>query len=197
MKIKLLIVFLLVFPFFVHFSTTSSYACSCIQPGTAIEELERSDFVFSGKVIDIIDSKKDAIEQSSADLIEIHFEVSNTWKGVNETEVLFYTERDSASCGFNFNINDEYLVYVNEYEGKKTVSLCSKTSLLANASEDLTALGEGQKPSEVVELGKNASHGENSATDTESSMTIPITIFAGVVLLIIIASYTTVEKNAR
>jgi len=191
MKIKLLIAFLLLFPFLVHFSTTPSYACSCIQPGSAAEELERSDFVFSGKVIEINDSNANATIQSSADLLEVYFEVSTTWKGVDETEVRIFTERDSASCGFNFNIDDEYLVYGNENNGKKMVNLCSKTTLLANASEDLTALGEGQQPSKEVKLEGNAS------TDPETSMDGSILIFSAAVFFIIIASYMYVKKNTR
>lgn len=192
MKIKLLIVFLLVFPFIVNFSTTSSYACSCIEPGTAVEELERSDFVFSGKVIEIRDPKADAAEKSSADLLELHFDVSHTWKGVDETEILIYTERDSASCGFNFTIDNEYLVYGNENDGKKSVSLCSKTTLLANAADDLTALGDGKKPSIAVNLETG-----DKVAGTESSMTLSITIFAAAVFFIIMVSYMIVKKNAR
>ena len=188
MKIKLLIVFLLIFPFVVNFSTTSSYACSCIQPGTAEEGMDRSDFVFSGKVIEIQDSNANLFSQSSADLLEVHFEVSSTWKGVNETEVLVYTERESASCGFNFTIEVEYLVYGNEHDGKNRVSLCSKTSVLSDAAADLNALGEGQKPSEVVDI--------KEKINKENSMGVPITIFAVVVVLIILSSYLLVKRNA-
>lgn len=185
---KLLIVLILMLPIIVNLGTTSSFACSCVQPGAAVEEMDRSDFVFSGKVLDMNDPNANAIVKSSADLLEIKFEVSDAWKGVDQSEIFIYTERDSASCGFNFTINVEYLVYGNEIDGKKSVNLCSNTALLAEASDDLEALGEGQKPSKVVKLGK----------DTEASMGFPITIFACVALLIIIASVLLVKKfNSR
>ncbi|QCR32248.1 hypothetical protein [Lysinibacillus sp. SGAir0095] len=198
MKLKLLIVLVLMFPFVVHFSTTSSFACSCIQPGTAVEEMDRSDFVYSGKVLEITDTKAGSNVQSSADLLEIHFEVSTSWKGANETEALVYTERDSASCGFNFKVDEEYLVYGNVQDGKKSVNLCSKTTLLANAKEDLVALGEGQKPTELVDLGEKADgvEHEHSAAE-EHPMAMTITIFAFVVLVIIIFSYAIVKKNSQ
>ncbi|MCM3387171.1 hypothetical protein M3649_03375 [Ureibacillus chungkukjangi] len=193
MKIKLLIAFLLMFPFVVNLSTTSSFACSCSQPGSAEEEMNRSDFVFSGKVLDIKDNNKSLVLQSSADLLEIRFEVSNTWKGLSETEALIFTERESASCGFNFTIDEEYLVYGNNEGGKKRASLCSKTTLLSEAA-DLNSLGEGQKPS--VEVGKGEEiKGENALRD--QSMTIPISIFAIVVVLIILVSYMLVKKSCR
>ena len=187
MKIKLLTVFLLIFPFVVNLSATSSYACSCIQPGTAVEEMEKSDFVFSGKVLDIQDQNANAYSQSSADLLEAQFKVSNTWKGVNETEVLVHTERESASCGFNFIIDEEYLVFGNENDGKIRVSLCSKTAVLSDAAAELKELGEGQKPSEVVNI--------KEKINKENSMGVPITIFSVVVVLIIFVSYMLVKKN--
>ncbi|MFC7685046.1 hypothetical protein [Ureibacillus sp. GCM10028918] len=187
MKIKLLIVFLLMFPFLVNFSTTSSFACSCVVPGTTQEELDKSDFVYSGKVIEIYDLNARAIVKSSIDLLEVKFEVLDTWKGVNESEVLVYTERDSASCGVNFTINEEYLVYGNEHDGRKSVNLCSNTALLTEATDDLEALGEGQKPTKEVDLGK----------DTEASMDIPIIIFACISILIILVSTMLVKKVNR
>ena len=189
MKIKLLIVFLLMLPFTFNFIATSSYACSCVPPSMAEEELNKSNFVFSGKVIDIHDPNKDAFEQSSADLLEVRFEVFNTWKGVNETQVIVHSERDSASCGFEFNLNDDYLVYGNEQDGQKKVNLCSRTTLLAGASTDLAALGEGEKPAESI---------SSEALDTqETSMGLPLTIFTVIALVIISGGYWIVLKKSR
>lgn len=187
MKLKLLIGFLFIFPLVVHFSSTSSFACSCVEPGTAVEELVESDFVFSGKVITINDPNKNAIIKSSTDFLEIKFEVLDTWKGINESEVLLYTERGSESCGFHFSLDTQYLVYGNSLEGKKSVSLCSNTAHLAEASDDLLELGEGLKPSNVM----------YPMVDDEPSMDFLITVFAVVVSLIIIASYLLVIRFNR
>ena len=129
-----------------NISPTKSYACSCMAPGSVQEELDRSSDVFSGKVIDIKDINKLKLTQSSADLMEVIIEVKEIWKGSNQPEVTVYTERDSASCGFEFALNQEYLVYANEDGGQLRVSLCSKTALLSSAGADLNELGKGEIP---------------------------------------------------
>ena len=56
---------------------------------------------------------------------------------------------DSAACGFPFKEETEYLIYATgRGEGEKkalSTSLCARTKPLANAKEDLDALGEGKK----------------------------------------------------
>ncbi|KGR74207.1 hypothetical protein [Ureibacillus sinduriensis] len=187
MKLKLLIGFLFIFPLVLHFQSNSSSACSCVEPGSAVEELVESDFVFLGEVININDPDRNAIFKSSTNLLEIKFVVLDIWKGVNESEVLLYTEWDSASCGFQFSMDTQYLVYGTSLDGKKSVNLCSNTANLAQASDDLLELGEGKKPSGVMNLG----------AEDEPSMDILISIFSVVVLLIIIASYLLVIRFNR
>ncbi|MCR2822955.1 hypothetical protein [Lederbergia panacisoli] len=134
---------------FFTISPIKSLACSCIPVGTVQEEVDRSTDVFSGKVVEIVDSNKNKKNQSSADLLEVKFEVDKSWKGSNQSELIVYTERDSASCGFEFSLNEEYIVYANEVDGQLRVNLCSRTAQLTAATEDLNELGEGQKPVKV------------------------------------------------
>lgn len=131
---------------FFNLSPTKSYACSCVPPDSVQEELAKSSDVFSGKVIEMKDKNKLKLTQSSADLIEVKIEVNEIWKGNNQPELLVYTERDSASCGFEFALNQEYLVYANEDGGQLRVSLCSRTAPLTAATADLNDLGKGEKP---------------------------------------------------
>lgn len=189
MKMKMLLIFILLFPLTLNFSTTSSYACSCAQPGAPMDELAISDYVFSGKVKAIIDPNKGSMVKSSADLLEVQFEVMDTWKGVNETEVIVFTERDSASCGFNFNINEDYLVYAQNNNGEKKVSLCSRTAQLTNASADLTELGVGEKPTKVGVL--------DDKKDEQTPIDIPILLFTILVILLIFTSYIVVQKKMK
>ncbi|MBS4195686.1 hypothetical protein [Lederbergia citri] len=131
---------------FLAISPSKGFACSCLPVGTVQEGVDGSTAVFSGKVIEVVDSNKNKKVQSSADLIEVKFEVDQSWKGSNQSELIVYTERDSASCGFEFSLNKEYLVYANEVDGKLRVSLCSRTAPLAAATEDINELGKGEKP---------------------------------------------------
>ncbi|MBD8025154.1 hypothetical protein H9636_00655 [Ureibacillus sp. Re31] len=192
MKFKLFLCFLLMISFLFNLSLTSSYACSCVQPESAQKELSARDFVFSGKVKKIIDQNENSIIKSSADLLKIHFEVNETWKGIDETEVIVFTERDSASCGFSFTTNEDYLVYANKEEGKKKVNICSRTSPLVNASVDINELGEGEKPTKSVNINENSRDGKMTTT------TIIIGLSLGALMIIFITYFiTNKRKNSK
>ncbi len=135
-----------------NFSPTSSYACSCVQPGSVEEEMNRSSAVFSGEVIEMVETNQNMFIQSSADPIAVRFKVEEWWKGHAQSEVVVHTAESSASCGFEFALNQEYLVYAQESDGQLKVSLCSKTAPLASAGNDLDELGVGEKPTEQVSL---------------------------------------------
>lgn len=131
---------------FINFVPIKSYACSCMAPGPVPEEVERSAAVFAGTVVEIKDKNALSLIKSSADLMEVKIEVEEVWKGQNKTPITVYTERNSASCGFEFALNQEYLVYANEEDGEFMVSLCSRTAPLSMATEDLQELGQGEIP---------------------------------------------------
>ncbi|MFZ3591203.1 hypothetical protein ACOI1C_18650 [Bacillus sp. DJP31] len=120
------------------FQPSPSYACSCIQPPPVDEEYKQVTAVFSGKVIDI----KNQLNPSEP--MKVTFQVDQSWKGVSEGKISIYTAKDSAACGYAFNMDDSYLVYASEYEGKLNTGLCSLTKELSAASEDLVILGEGE-----------------------------------------------------
>lgn len=123
---KLLLVTGLIVTFFIFLYMTpiKSNACSCERPSTVQEEFERSDAVFTGKVISEMDRNEGGVVQSSADLIAVAFVVKDIWKGMNQTEVNIYTERDPFSCGFTFIESQQYLIYAKEYKGDLRVNLC-------------------------------------------------------------------------
>lgn len=153
-KTKMTVLFLVSFLFLFHSSPEIGYACSCVKPGSAKEEMERSSAVFAGKVIEITDENKNKQVMSSADPLAVLIEVEEAWKGINKTQVVVYTERSSASCGYGFELNQEYIVYADESDGKLKVSLCSRTAPLSEAEEDIHELGKGEKPTEqtVIDL---------------------------------------------
>jgi len=117
----------------VFFSTTVS-ACSCLAPGTLLEELNKSDAVFVGKVIDI---------KSSSMQREITFERTKIWKGPESVQLVVVTGTNSASCGYGFEEDKEYLVYASLSEGKYYTDLCSGTKpLFLAVQEDIKVLNE-------------------------------------------------------
>ncbi|MBD8033327.1 hypothetical protein [Solibacillus merdavium] len=143
---------LLTFIFIIGSFPSITSACSCAELSSVEEELERSDAVFSGKVLDI--KKKKSLKGYSYK--SVLFEVTNTWKGVEQTQILITKGVGDADCGFNFIEENEYLVYANEstmYGAKSLVSIiCSRTNKLSSSQNDLVVLGEGEIPSEEVNL---------------------------------------------
>ena len=127
-------------------------ACSCAELPSVEEEFERSQAVFSGKVVDVREKRSIKGYQTKSVL----FEVTNTWKGVKQSQIIVTTGQGGGDCGFNFKEGQEYLVYVNKstmYGGKTLVSaICDRTNELSVLQEDLKILGEGQPPIEDVDL---------------------------------------------
>lgn len=170
----------------------TSYACSCVPPDSVTEELERHTAVFSGKVVEMVDENKFSLIQSSADLIAVTFEVEQSWKGINQPEVVVQTERNSASCGYEFNIHNDYLVYANEVDGELRVSLCSRTAPLADASQDIEQLGIGEKP---VKQDKWKDSAEQTSNDLTNLTAFYIYLF--IIILILSGAYITIARRHK
>lgn len=126
-------------------SLSKTFACSCMIPQSPEVEIERVDYVFIWKVLSIKESNPliDAIWIIREN--KINFEISWIVKWDLEKNTKIFTSFSSASCGYNFEENKDYIVYASENEWKIEVSLCSRTSLLKNADEDLEAFKENIK----------------------------------------------------
>jgi len=127
-------------------------ACSCAKLPTVEDGFQHSKAVFSGKVIDIKDKKTIQGYMSKSVL----FEVSNTWKGVEQSQIMITTGQGGGDCGFDFKEGKEYLVYANDstmYGAESLVSIiCDRTNELNSSKEDLGILGQGKPPIEKVDL---------------------------------------------
>jgi len=146
MKIRGILAFLFI-SLFIFFPTHTS-ACSCAELPSALQELENSEAVFSGKVV--------AINESGARSKQVLFEVTNSWKGVEQTQIIINTGLGGGDCGIDFVEGVEYLVYANEstmYGKESLVSIiCDRTNKLSSLQDDLIVLGEGNVPTEKVDL---------------------------------------------
>lgn len=171
-----------------------TYACSCVMPAEPLEALENSAAVFTGKVVDIKESKGTII--SSADPAEVTFEVVSSWKGVETNKVKLTTELSSASCGFTFTEGESYIVYTGdggEPEGLKT-GLCTRTKLLSSAGEDLKELGPttftgrpSESPGTVADGSGTPESGRDLDVDSGSVANVYVWASAAVVVLLAIA----------
>ncbi|MEK3889499.1 hypothetical protein [Bacillus sp. FSL K6-3431] len=129
-----------------------SKACSCAELSNVEEEFDRSKAVFSGKVVDIKE-KRNLKGYTSKSVL---FEVTNTWKGAEQSQIIITTGQGGGDCGIDFKEKQEYLVYANESTmyGSNTLTslICDRTNELSSSQEDLEILGEGKPPIEKVDL---------------------------------------------
>jgi hypothetical protein len=72
----------------------------------------------------------------------VEFQINTIIKWEEKDSIEVTTPRDSATCGFQFEQWKDYIVYtyLDVDNNKLSVSLCSRTTLLKNASEDLAVL---------------------------------------------------------
>ncbi|HEX8681188.1 MAG TPA: hypothetical protein VF707_02670 [Ardenticatenaceae bacterium] len=124
----------------------AAFACSCMMPSPPEEALEQAAVVFAGQLVEAEAAPAGGMV-STADLIPYTFEVSQVWKGEVHSTITIGSAMSSASCGYEFAVGEEYIVYGFEGEGVLQTGLCTRTAPLASAEEDLTALGEGEIPS--------------------------------------------------
>lgn len=105
-------------------------ACSCAENPKVEITLQQSEAVFSGKVVDVREKRTLNGYLSKSVL----FDVMNTWKGVEQSQIIITTGLGGGDCGFDFKEGQEYLVYANEskmygVKGLKAI-ICSRTSEL-------------------------------------------------------------------
>ncbi|MCQ6276376.1 hypothetical protein JMM81_15785 [Bacillus sp. V3B] len=151
-KTTLFFVFIFINMFLIGSFPSNASACSCAELPSVEEEFDRSKAVFSGKVVDIRE-KRSLKGYTSKSVL---FEVVNTWKGVEQSQIIITTGQGGGDCGFDFKEGQEYLVYANEstmYGVKSLVTvICDRTNELSSSQKDLEVLSEGQPPIEEVDL---------------------------------------------
>ena len=155
-KTMTLLAFIFIGMFIIGSFPSIANACSCAELPSVEEEFERSKAVFSGKVVDI--NEQSSLKGSTS--TSVLFEVTNTWKGVEQSQIIITTGQGGGDCGYHFTEGKEYLVYAYEstmYGANSLVTvICNRTGVLNSSQEDLEVLGEGQPPIEEVDLsGKN------------------------------------------
>jgi hypothetical protein len=131
------------------FNTVPAWACSCAPPPPPGEARDGSAAVFAGQVTAIEAPGPVGGLINSADPVKVTVQVSQVWKGSLNSTLVVTTARDSASCGYSFDLGGEYLVYAYDAEGELNTNLCSRTAPLQSAGEDLNVLGEGAAPPQL------------------------------------------------
>lgn len=126
------------------FSARVVYSCSCDVPKKPMDALKSTDAVFIGKVIKI-----EAVDDG---VLGVTFEISKAFKGVSKKWILIQTGVGGPDCSFHFEEGEQYIVYASHYSWKTfepsdsfSVSSCSRTTILSEASEDLKVFEKSLK----------------------------------------------------
>lgn len=169
----LLVAFAANFLLAVTLGAEDARACSCAGPSTPEEQLQTSDAVFSGEVLDARENPASA--PPGLHLGPVTFDVGEVWKGVSEEQVVVLGYGGGGDCGIDFQEGERYLVYA-AYGGQGedatlTTGICQGTKLLMAAGDDLEALGpavlelpeteEGPDESKIRDVLEAVSGGED------------------------------------
>ena len=127
------ILFTILFNVFLHFNDLC--ACTCAPPGTPTEELEKSDAVFKGTVLELkVDTLR--VQNTAILFFKVKLAVLAAWKGVDLGEVTLSTNFETAACGFPFEQGVDYLVYAFSQNDSLSTNLCTRTKKFSEAQED-------------------------------------------------------------
>ncbi|WP_088011490.1 hypothetical protein [Gottfriedia acidiceleris] len=119
-----------------------TFACSCVKEQPVQNEFSQSKAVFSGTVIDTKTTKF-----LNPNYKKVLFEVSKTWKGINNSQVIIKTGKGDGDCGISFINGQNYLVYARaskmygENSQSLTTTICDSTKEFSLSQKDLSILG--------------------------------------------------------
>ena len=117
-------------------SIGSAFACSCFAGEPLEDKFNRTDGIFTGQVVSI---------EESGDYYDVTFEVGKMYKGNFTVDKVVRTHQSSATCGYNFELYQYYLVYASSYDNKLSTGLCSGTTMLNQSKTDVEFLEQQVK----------------------------------------------------
>jgi hypothetical protein len=122
--------------------TEAVQACSCAAPASTAEALKRATAVFRGRVIKISVPSLDWIGLTRTGAHRVKFEILKHWKGLAAETTVIITRLTGEGCGFPFEEQKEYLVYVVAEQKHIQSGICTGTKSIADAEEEMEELDE-------------------------------------------------------
>lgn len=123
---------------------SAALACRCAQPPAPTAALEGAEAVFIGRVV--------GVRRHSDRERAIDFVVERVFKGTFDETITVLTPMSSAACGRRFEVDVSYLVYAGRLGDALHDNLCSRTTALEHAGDDIATLSglplEPRDPSE-------------------------------------------------
>mgnify|MGYP005993534785 CR=1 FL=1 len=106
-----------------------SFSCDCGKSEHK-EEYRRTDLIVKGKILSIEDDPKSCYN-GYCNVVFIKIQIIDTFKGeVIRTIINLHTNKYPSGCGYPFERNEIYLLYLNKHSLTETfsTSLCSRTT---------------------------------------------------------------------
>ena len=117
-----------------------AYACTCMAPATAADALQKSSAVFRGRVVTIYRSFFDRLGITNTAGHRVQFEITKQWKGARSKSTVVITRLTGEACGFPFEENKEYLVYVVTEPKDIQTGICTGTKNITDAEQEMEQL---------------------------------------------------------
>ncbi len=168
-------------------SPTSTYACSCVAPGTPTEALAESELVFRGTVTSIRPAD-DSLR------LAVQFDVHTIWKGADSETMTLTTSADTAACGYPFEEGVEYVVY--SWDGVD-VGRCGRTAPLELAVEDLAAFSGAAQTSPDADFANTGSGGLADEPGQDRLAAMLVVAAAGAIMLGLAGARLYVRRQAK
>lgn len=132
-----------------------TYACSCAFQASPLESMDRSVAVFKGLAVSVKPASLNLF-RSTASPVKVSFQVDEVWKGHVTSQIAVETAESSASCGFEFQEGERYVVFAQSSASSLEVNACGGTLLQSLAGSQLTELGSGSIPVQLTERAEHA-----------------------------------------
>jgi len=116
------------------------YACTCMAPRTVEEALGKSSAVFIGRVTRIYRPVLDKLGLTETYGYRVKFEIKKRWKGPSSKTLVVTTRLSGEACGYPFEENKEYLVYVVNQPADIQTGICTGTKDVAGAELEIEQL---------------------------------------------------------
>ena len=172
-----------------------AWACDCDVPDLATAR-DQAVAVFAGQVERIEPAPGPQI--ALGDPVRVTVRVSRVWEGDVSSTTMIATARSEASCGYEFQAGRDYVIYAREpgttlinrtaHSTMLETGLCSRTRPLAEAQDDLVALGAGQIP-------VDAPQPSPSLQLAPTGMSVTSTVVAIVALVVVLAGGGVILKR--
>ena len=127
---------------FCFLQTAKAQACSCRAPATTAKAFKHSVAVFRGKVVKISVPSLDRIGVTHTGAQRVKFEIVKQWKGESSDITVVVTQLTSDECGFGFEDQKEYLVYVVAEPKQIQTGICTGTKSAADAEHEMQELDQ-------------------------------------------------------